>query len=106
LEGIVQLVTSACHLRRLLEHRSISEMSSYVISLLYIIQLTSPMESKKECQDKVIITQEYVNQIPKPPTLAEIPKPNFPDVKTVRGYDFNEGLDYNKVFASYINTGF
>jgi deoxyhypusine synthase len=24
----------------------------------------------------------------------------------VRGYDFNEGLDYGKVFASYINTGF
>jgi len=23
-----------------------------------------------------------------------------------RGYDFNEGVDYNKVFKTYINTGF
>ena len=24
----------------------------------------------------------------------------------VKGYDYNKGLDYQKVFASYINTGF
>lgn len=24
----------------------------------------------------------------------------------VKGYDFNKGLDYQKVFASYLNTGF
>jgi len=24
----------------------------------------------------------------------------------VKGYDMNQGLDYQKVFASYINTGF
>lgn len=24
----------------------------------------------------------------------------------VKGYDFNNGLDYQKVFASYKNTGF
>jgi deoxyhypusine synthase len=24
----------------------------------------------------------------------------------VKGYDFNKGLDYNKVFESFINTGF
>lgn len=26
--------------------------------------------------------------------------------RLVKGYDFNEGIDYQKVFASYINTGF
>ena len=28
------------------------------------------------------------------------------DGQVVKGYDFNNGLDYSKVFASYINTGF
>ena len=28
------------------------------------------------------------------------------DAPIVKGYDFNQGLDYNKVFESYITTGF
>ena len=30
----------------------------------------------------------------------------FLDRPIVKGYDFNQGLDYNKVFATYLNTGF
>lgn len=30
----------------------------------------------------------------------------FLDKPEVKGYDFNKGLDYNKVFESFINTGF
>jgi deoxyhypusine synthase len=30
----------------------------------------------------------------------------FLDKPVVKGYDFNKGLDYNKVFETYINTGF
>ncbi|KAJ1912509.1 Deoxyhypusine synthase [Mycoemilia scoparia] len=32
----------------------------------------------------------------------EIPK----DAKVVKGYDFNNGVDYNKLFDSYLTTGF
>lgn len=24
----------------------------------------------------------------------------------IKGYDFNNGIDYSKLFASYVNTGF
>jgi len=28
------------------------------------------------------------------------------DTPQVRGYDFNEGVDYSRLFESYVNTGF
>jgi len=27
-------------------------------------------------------------------------------IAEIRGYDFNEGLDYEKIFKSYATTGF
>lgn len=30
----------------------------------------------------------------------------FLDKPIVKGYDFNQGLDYGKVFESFLNTGF
>lgn len=28
------------------------------------------------------------------------------DTQTVRGYDFNNGVDYSKLFRSYLTTGY
>lgn len=28
------------------------------------------------------------------------------DTPKVKGYDFNDGVDYSKLFQSYVNTGF